>query len=236
MTEYFSLLYCIASSLLIICLLVKAIVDCFLLVSSVQRRDPQQRDHQPEEDDDSYVMAVIHDDDGRRMTSTRAMNDENDDTDIERQIKRRRICCNSPLPCLEDFLHIKVLTEHDIEIMAATRSCKDNANHVPASPSGELIQNETSQREKANDDIDNDTTDNHEHHDERNNESLCSICLSDMKPGDKVVVTQCGHAFHAKCMSRWFFSRKQSKNHPNSVGRGCPMCRTEILPLASTTP
>jgi hypothetical protein len=174
------------------------------------------------------------------------MSDVNDDDDIERQQKRRRICCNSPLPCLEDFLPIKILTEHDIQIMAIrSGTCNhDNCNNPPArKSSGETTKGEGDDHARENDDDDedddkkqkDDNDNHHENHDEHN-DFLCSICLSEMKPGDKFVMTrQCQHAFHAACMATWLFCPKQTK-HPSGRPHRCPNCRTEILPLASKTP
>jgi hypothetical protein len=48
----------------------------------------------------------------------------------------------------------------------------------------------------------------------------CSICLCDTKNANRI--TDCGHYFHAKCISNW-----QKQNNT------CPMCRTDISRLSN---
>lgn len=50
------------------------------------------------------------------------------------------------------------------------------------------------------------------------NKETCPICFDDYKIGQyKRVLSKCKHAFHKKCIDKWFVS------HPNLE---CPLCRT----------
>ena len=50
--------------------------------------------------------------------------------------------------------------------------------------------------------------------------SECSTCLSQIEPGKKYLVYECGHQFHEKCGKEWI-----SKNKSNPT---CPFCRGKI--------
>jgi hypothetical protein len=43
----------------------------------------------------------------------------------------------------------------------------------------------------------------------------CTVCLDDMRSGDRVAVLRCDHRFHHDCVMPWLL-------HCNS----CPLCRT----------
>uniref|UniRef100_A0ACD5T9Q3 Uncharacterized protein n=1 Tax=Avena sativa TaxID=4498 RepID=A0ACD5T9Q3_AVESA len=55
-------------------------------------------------------------------------------------------------------------------------------------------------------------------------EAECSICISALAAGDKVkALPPCGHCFHPDCVDAWL------RSHPS-----CPLCRTLLLPKATT--
>ena len=43
-------------------------------------------------------------------------------------------------------------------------------------------------------------------------QETCSICLTDFKVKDKLLVLVCEHAFHERCIERWL---RQAKECPN---------------------
>lgn len=45
-------------------------------------------------------------------------------------------------------------------------------------------------------------------------EYSCPICMDEFKLRQKVLITDCGHHFHSKCLKKWF-----------KVNQSCPMCR-----------
>lgn len=47
---------------------------------------------------------------------------------------------------------------------------------------------------------------------------MCVVCLSPIGADDPCRVTQCGHAFHADCVVRWWMYRPRRILH-------CPVCR-----------
>jgi hypothetical protein len=51
------------------------------------------------------------------------------------------------------------------------------------------------------------------------NESECPICLESLNKGEYEKVLECKHAFHKKCIDRWF---KKDNDF-------CPMCRLKII-------
>ena len=46
---------------------------------------------------------------------------------------------------------------------------------------------------------------------------LCAICHEQMTNSDSTKLTECNHAFHLKCIKRWFHKK-------NTIS--CPCCRT----------
>lgn len=46
-------------------------------------------------------------------------------------------------------------------------------------------------------------------------EQECTICLLNMKIDETVVVTNCNHVYHPKCITTW-----------NTLNQTCPLCRT----------
>jgi hypothetical protein len=52
---------------------------------------------------------------------------------------------------------------------------------------------------------------------------VCSICLIDLEPGDRVAGIPCRHAFHSRCIKDWI-----QRRHGH-----CPLCKAEI-PLLPT--
>jgi RING-like zinc finger len=188
---------------------------------------------------------------GRRAPSTTiAMSDASNNNNENDEQKRRRAGCNSPLPRLEDFLVIQILTEHDSEIIMAKRnaSCVNSNCHSNTTAATRTSSNGKTQDEEdkewaassASDDVvaksnagngsnnsrhenlhNEQEYNNHDNNNNNSNEFLCSICLAEMKPGDKVVVAtrQCQHLFHAACMSAWLFSAAAAtaaSNHQQS--------------------
>ena len=58
---------------------------------------------------------------------------------------------------------------------------------------------------------------------------ICPVCLEDMRSvvdcgAECVVVTQCGHTFHASCLRKW--TEKCQHDQRNAVP--CPSCRTTV--------
>jgi hypothetical protein len=45
---------------------------------------------------------------------------------------------------------------------------------------------------------------------------MCAVCLNEIR--QSAMVTQCGHAFHAKCLLRWMQEEMV-----------CPVCREQLL-------
>jgi hypothetical protein len=45
----------------------------------------------------------------------------------------------------------------------------------------------------------------------------CSVCLSQMEPGEEAMGTPCGHLFHSECLTRWM-----------EVHMVCPLCRRPL--------
>ncbi len=58
------------------------------------------------------------------------------------------------------------------------------------------------------------------------NKDTCSICLEQYVPGTYKRVLVCNHAFHKKCVDKWF---KTSSNT-------CPICRNYHCPLLTDIP
>ena len=57
----------------------------------------------------------------------------------------------------------------------------------------------------------------------------CSICINTIKLDkyDKnIVILNCGHVYHKKCLNKWVKKQIQSINKPN-----CPMCRADICDI-----
>eukprot|EP00934_Nitzschia_sp_Nitz4_P000416 Nitzschia sp. Nitz4//scaffold1_size375055//204096//204949//NITZ4_000280-RA/size375055-augustus-gene-0.678-mRNA-1//1//CDS//3329541057//416//frame0 len=49
---------------------------------------------------------------------------------------------------------------------------------------------------------------------------LCSICIHDMEPGQKVVILpMCKHRFHSQCLAQWLCTHT----------RECPYCRSHVF-------
>lgn len=46
---------------------------------------------------------------------------------------------------------------------------------------------------------------------------LCVVCLFDFEEGEKISELQCGHAFHASCISKWLFRFNS-----------CPICKAVV--------
>lgn len=56
----------------------------------------------------------------------------------------------------------------------------------------------------------------------------CSICLEELKTGDKVYeanVCECGHKFHLECILAWLIKHNT-----------CPCCRAELFPVDESQP
>ena len=47
----------------------------------------------------------------------------------------------------------------------------------------------------------------------------CAICQENMKKNQLVLMTQCNHCFHKKCISKWYGKQDFTPT--------CPMCRAE---------
>ena len=45
----------------------------------------------------------------------------------------------------------------------------------------------------------------------------CMICLEQLKPGEKVIVLECGHPFHKECINPWL-----------KIHSECPNCRFKL--------
>eukprot|EP00931_Biecheleriopsis_adriatica_P059800 TRINITY_DN3584_c0_g1_i1.p1 TRINITY_DN3584_c0_g1~~TRINITY_DN3584_c0_g1_i1.p1 ORF type:complete len:167 (+),score=20.05 TRINITY_DN3584_c0_g1_i1:156-656(+) len=52
-------------------------------------------------------------------------------------------------------------------------------------------------------------------------EPFCTICMEDLDPSEAVAELGCRHAFHHKCLQRWFVGR------PSSC-LCCPVCKAEV--------
>ena len=50
----------------------------------------------------------------------------------------------------------------------------------------------------------------------------CVMCLGEFHKGEKLLVLECGHAFHPKCIRRWL-------NHNAFRRRTCPTCKQDAL-------
>lgn len=46
----------------------------------------------------------------------------------------------------------------------------------------------------------------------------CVICLEDIKNNDNVILTECFHMYHEKCISDWF-----------KISNICPICDRKII-------
>jgi len=51
---------------------------------------------------------------------------------------------------------------------------------------------------------------------DNNNINECSICLEYLN--DNIIVTECNHIYHTKCLYSWFFRHYD-----------CPECRTKLI-------
>lgn len=51
----------------------------------------------------------------------------------------------------------------------------------------------------------------------------CAICMDDYEDTDRLVVFQCKHCFHCKCIVPWLQARME-----HSIQPSCPLCRTAI--------
>ena len=45
----------------------------------------------------------------------------------------------------------------------------------------------------------------------------CSICLEKLEKNNSVVILECGHKFHDKCIKNWM-----------KIKKTCPICRKKI--------
>jgi hypothetical protein len=48
----------------------------------------------------------------------------------------------------------------------------------------------------------------------------CSVCLDDIKSGDKLRKLPCGHSFHLPCIDAWLTERQST----------CPLCKEQVSP------
>jgi DNA repair exonuclease SbcCD ATPase subunit len=52
-----------------------------------------------------------------------------------------------------------------------------------------------------------------------NFENICSICICDMKKGEKTIETVCSHKFHSNCYTKWTCKGNTT----------CPLCRSSLF-------
>ncbi len=55
--------------------------------------------------------------------------------------------------------------------------------------------------------------DEYENEDEND---ICSICMNNLN-GNSVIITNCKHKFHSKCISEWYIRNNS-----------CPLCREKV--------
>ena len=52
----------------------------------------------------------------------------------------------------------------------------------------------------------------------KNNEILCAICQAEFEHGDNLIILECGHGYHEKCIEKWLTGSK----------RQCPICKQTV--------
>jgi hypothetical protein len=68
------------------------------------------------------------------------------------------------------------------------------------------------------------SSDSSSNNNNNNMQLICSICLQELQPGNRVFTTVCCHIFHKACISEWMSV---------SYKDDCPYCRTKIISRAT---
>lgn len=61
-------------------------------------------------------------------------------------------------------------------------------------------------------------------HDDRSKHSICSICTSEIRNGDKIGDLHCSHQFHIGCLKEWIIRRNS-----------CPLCNASDIAKSKAT-
>lgn len=107
-----------------------------------------------------------------------------------------------------------ILKTTTFESATAADKSNDNANAKAYSKSEEVIGGDIEKVAGASQSDEQNDSDDAEQNDS-DDAVMCSICMIDLEPGDRVGALPCKHYFHAECLKTWVVWRNT-----------CPLCNS----------